>query len=107
MPPEAPAQVLVLLARSKPGLSSLPQPRLPDAEPGEESRGLVPLGGRMSAKAKGISVSLVVPVRNEEATLGQLVDSIRGQTRPPDEVILVDGGSDDRTVFLARAVRTG
>ena len=61
----------------------------------------------MSAKAKGISVSLVVPARNEEATLGQLVDSIRGQTRPPDEVILVDGGSDDRTVFLARAYAQG
>ncbi len=58
----------------------------------------------MNAKAKGIPVSLVVPVRNEEASLGQLVDSIRGQTRLPDEVILVDGGSDDRTVSLARAV---
>ncbi len=36
-----------------------------------------------------------------------LVDSIRCQTLPPDEVILVDGGSTDRTVALARELTTG
>jgi glycosyltransferase involved in cell wall biosynthesis len=47
-------------------------------------------------------VSLVIPVRNEVASLEALVRSIREQTRPPDEVILVDGGSTDDTVALAR-----
>lgn len=47
-------------------------------------------------------VSLVVPVRNEEASLAALVESIRRQTHRPQEVILVDGGSTDRTVKLAR-----
>jgi glycosyltransferase involved in cell wall biosynthesis len=43
----------------------------------------------------------VVPVRNEEGSLAALVESIRGQTRAPDEIVLVDGGSTDRTVALA------
>jgi glycosyltransferase involved in cell wall biosynthesis len=49
-----------------------------------------------------ISISLVIPVRNEEASIGTLIRSIRQQTRPPDEVILVDGGSTDRTVSVIR-----
>lgn len=52
-------------------------------------------------------VSLVVPMRDEEATIRRLIDSIRRQTRPPDEVVLVDGGSTDGTVELARALIGG
>jgi glycosyltransferase involved in cell wall biosynthesis len=48
------------------------------------------------------SISLVIPIRNEEVSLRPLIASIFGQTRPPDEVVLVDGGSVDRTVELAR-----
>jgi len=51
-----------------------------------------------------LAVSLVVPLRNEAATLGWLIESIRGQTRLPDEVVLVDGGSTDRTAAVARAL---
>lgn len=47
-------------------------------------------------------VSLVVPIKNEEASLERLLRSIEAQTHPPDEVILVDGGSTDHTVALAR-----
>jgi glycosyltransferase involved in cell wall biosynthesis len=47
-------------------------------------------------------VSLVVPVRNEEASLPALLESIRRQTHQPAEVILVDGGSTDGTVRVAR-----
>jgi glycosyltransferase involved in cell wall biosynthesis len=47
-------------------------------------------------------VSLVVPLRNEEASLPALLESVAGQTRPPDEIVLVDGGSTDGTVALAR-----
>src|SRR5215218_5912396 len=54
-----------------------------------------------------LSISLVVPVRNEEESLARLVSSIRRQTRQPDEVILVDGGSTDRTVALARELAAG
>ncbi len=54
-----------------------------------------------------LQVSLVIPVRNEERSLRVLLESIRAQTRPPDEVILVDGGSNDRTVELARELTAG
>lgn len=47
-------------------------------------------------------VSLVVPARNEEKSLPALFDSIRRQTHRPTEVILVDGGSTDETVKVAR-----
>lgn len=47
-------------------------------------------------------ISLVIPVRNEEGSLPALAESIRAQTRPPDEIILVDGGSSDRTVEIGR-----
>jgi len=52
-------------------------------------------------------VSLVIPVRNEEGSIGALIDSLRRQTRPPDEVVLVDGGSIDSTVILARTLTAG
>lgn len=47
-----------------------------------------------------MNVSLVVPVRNEEESIEQLIASILQQTLAPDEVILVDGGSTDRTVEI-------
>jgi glycosyltransferase involved in cell wall biosynthesis len=47
-------------------------------------------------------VTLVVPVRDEAATLGALFTAIRAQTRPPDAVLLVDAGSADGTADLAR-----
>lgn len=47
-----------------------------------------------------LPVTLVVPVRNEQETVGTLIRSIDAQTRQPDEVVFVDGGSTDRTVEL-------
>lgn len=55
-----------------------------------------------TAAAERLDVSLVIPVRNEEESLPALLDSIRRQTYQPAEVILVDGGSTDATVKLAR-----
>ena len=50
-----------------------------------------------------LPVTLVVPVRDEAATLGSLIASIDAQTRRPAQVIFVDGGSSDRTVQLLTA----
>jgi glycosyltransferase involved in cell wall biosynthesis len=48
-----------------------------------------------------LSVSVVIPALNEEASIGQVLAAI-----PPDsvdEVIVVDGGSRDRTAEIAQA----
>lgn len=48
------------------------------------------------------AVSLVVTVLNEAGSIRELLDSVCAQTRAPDEVVLVDGGSRDGTVALAQ-----
>lgn len=55
-----------------------------------------------------IPVSLVIPVRDEESSISALLASIEDQTAPPEEVVVVDGGSSDRTVeiLLAQAQRS-
>jgi glycosyltransferase involved in cell wall biosynthesis len=47
-------------------------------------------------------VSVVIPVLNGEAYLREALRSVLGQSRPPDEVIVVDDGSTDRTGEIAR-----
>jgi len=46
---------------------------------------------------KKFRIALVVPVKNESKSIQLLLDSIDKQTRLPDEVIFVDGGSFDST----------
>jgi len=43
-------------------------------------------------------VSVIATVKNEAPTVHRLLDSLAAQTSPPDEVIIVDGGSTDGTV---------
>jgi len=63
------------------------------------SVGRVMLSERGSAHQR---VSVVVPVRNEEKSLARLVESLLGQSHKPDEIVLVDGGSVDNTVRIAK-----
>ena len=44
-----------------------------------------------------MKVSVVVPVRDEEDSIRELLDSLLAQTRPPDEIVITDGGSIDAT----------
>ena len=44
-----------------------------------------------------MKVSIVIPVRDEEASIRELLDSLLAQTRPPDEIVITDGGSTDAT----------
>jgi glycosyltransferase involved in cell wall biosynthesis len=44
-----------------------------------------------------MKVSIVVPVRDEEHSIRELLDSLLAQTRPPDEIVITDGGSVDAT----------
>ncbi|HET6724730.1 MAG TPA: glycosyltransferase [Gammaproteobacteria bacterium] len=48
-------------------------------------------------------VSVIIPTYNRAALVVQTVDSILGQTRPPDEVIVVDDGSPDETANVLSA----
>jgi glycosyltransferase involved in cell wall biosynthesis len=50
-----------------------------------------------------VKVSLIVPLRDEQATVGLLLESIKAQRRPPDEVVVVDAGSKDETPALVEA----
>lgn len=48
-------------------------------------------------------VSVVVPARNEEAYIDRCLEALLQQKPPPDEVIVVDNGSKDRTAAIAEA----
>lgn len=54
-----------------------------------------------------IMISLVVPIRDEEESIENLIESIYRQTLQPDEVVLVDGGSTDRTVEIVERIAAG
>lgn len=45
-----------------------------------------------------MKVSVVITVLNEEKTIGKLLEALASQTKKPDEIIIVDGGSLDHTV---------
>ena len=47
-----------------------------------------------------MKVSLICTVWNEEETIKELLDSIKTQTRQPDEVVITDGGSTDNTIKI-------
>lgn len=48
-------------------------------------------------------VSAIIPVFNGESFLAEAVESILQQSRPPDEIIVVDDGSTDATAKVASA----
>lgn len=49
------------------------------------------------------SISVVIPAYNAERFIGETLRSVFEQTRLPDEVIVVDDGSSDRTEDLVRS----
>lgn len=48
--------------------------------------------------AEDIKVSVVMPARDAELTIGRAIRSLREQIKQPYEIIVVDNGSKDRTV---------
>ena len=50
--------------------------------------------------AGSASLSVVIPTLNEERHVGSLLSDMFNQTRKADEVIVVDAGSEDRTVSI-------
>lgn len=52
---------------------------------------------------KSLTLSLIIPVYNEERHLKACLDAIAAQTERPDEVIVVDNNSSDRSVEIAKS----
>ncbi len=52
-----------------------------------------------------LTVSVIATVYNEGESLRRLLDSLVVQTRPPDEVVICDGGSTDETVAVLESYR--
>ena len=48
------------------------------------------------------AISVVVPAFNAEPWIGETLDSVIGQTEPPDEIVVVDDGSTDDTRGVVR-----
>lgn len=44
-----------------------------------------------------MKISVIIPVRNEEQSIGQLLNSLTNQTLKPSEIVITDGGSTDAT----------
>lgn len=49
-----------------------------------------------------MKVSVVVTVFNEQRSAGQLIESLLSQTKKPDEIVIVDSGSKDKTVEIIK-----
>jgi glycosyltransferase involved in cell wall biosynthesis len=49
-----------------------------------------------------IKISVIVPALNEDKLIGRLLESLARQSVKPDEVLIVDAGSTDKTVELGR-----
>lgn len=56
----------------------------------------------IETRTKKAKISLICTVKNEKETILDLLESLEGQSRLPDEVVIVDGGSTDRTVELIK-----
>ncbi len=52
---------------------------------------------------KPLTLSIIIPAYNEECHLKRCLDSIAKQTELPDEVIVVDNNSIDKTAEIARS----
>lgn len=50
-----------------------------------------------------VSISVVIPCYNEAQYLAETLSALSEQTLPPTEIMLVDGGSTDGTVEVARS----
>ncbi|ERP32134.1 glycosyltransferase [Chitinivibrio alkaliphilus] len=74
------------------------------------ARGLRKKNFEMPSHKKGAalpSVAVLVAARNEETTLPHLLDSLKEQSIPPNEIIIVNDRSEDGTAaVIARYMRT-
>ena len=48
--------------------------------------------------------SFITTVFNEENNIEAFIDSVLNQTKSPDEIIIVDGGSTDKTLEILKSI---
>ena len=53
-------------------------------------------------RTDSLRLSIIVPVLNEEAGIVAFLNALSPHLRPGDEIVVADGGSDDKTVSLAQ-----
>jgi succinoglycan biosynthesis protein ExoA len=58
---------------------------------------------RLSGHGTPDLVTVLVPARNEEGSIGAALDSVVSQTYPRLQIVVVDDGSGDRTADIVRA----
>ncbi|MHC4906617.1 MAG: glycosyltransferase family 2 protein, partial [Planctomycetota bacterium] len=49
-----------------------------------------------------ITISAVIPAYNAEKHIARSIDSVLAQTRPVDEIVVVDDGSTDNTAEVIK-----
>ncbi len=54
-----------------------------------------------------MSISVIVRAHNQAAFIAEALESLRAQTRPPDEIVVVDDGSIDDTQSVVAAADVG
>lgn len=57
----------------------------------------------VSNEQKHVKISLCCTVKNEATSIKNFLDTILNQSRLPDEIIIVDGGSQDGTIEIIRS----
>src|SRR5688572_29893593 len=63
-------------------------------------RGRAPPTARLAVMG---TISVIVPCLNDAGFLGACLDALALQTRPADEIVVVDNGSTDATAAVARS----
>src|SRR3989344_1429591 len=56
--------------------------------------------GKHTQKNKQAAISVIIPAYNEEKTIVACIHSVKNQTLLPDEIIVVDDGSTDKTLHV-------
>ncbi len=54
---------------------------------------------------RNLLISIIIPARNEERNISRLIESINNQTYKNIETIVVDDGSTDKTVSIAKKMK--